>query len=49
MLILKHMSEKIGCEFIKVWTLLTQEDEALERYKRPSEGFAPVGAFSAKP
>jgi len=40
------MSEKIGCEFIKVWTLLTQEDEALERYKRPSEGFAPVGRLA---
>src|SRR5271157_586160 len=43
------MSEKVWCDFLKVWAFLTQKEEAVERYKRSSEGFVPVGALRAKP
>ena len=43
------MSEKVWCEFLKDRAFLIQKDEALERYKRSSEGFAPVVALCVKP
>jgi hypothetical protein len=49
MLIFKHMSEKGWCEFPKVWAFPIQKDEAVERYERSSEAFAPVEALHAKP